>query len=319
MAGMSQDDMMNAMAEALGNMSPGGNIDPMAAAKLSAYMAEFGAGLETRNNSLSNPKAEQLIEACKSDNLNLVLEIHQTDPQLFQDDQSLDLHHVACEYGSFQVLEFFLTNFPNKMNVINVIGDNLVCTAAREGQLKILQMLIDNHGGNINSQTKTQMPAYALCFPPCENNTDEMRVEMLKYFVEKGCNFNVRSRDGSPGITFSITHGNYYCLKYLFSQENERRNELKFHLGEERERNILVRALGIRQHPPYSHLVAVEAIRKEEECSKNSGDIYNLLGTRPKQKHELIFPYRLILIHVSHLKNVIIVIKQLIKRTMISY
>jgi ankyrin repeat protein len=246
-------------------------------------------GFFDRVASAHQPVVALLKQAVMTDNLKVVKDMYRMTPEMFQDTPqvSLDLPHLAVEKGSLKVIDFFLGTL-KRADSVDMFGDNYVCCAARNGQFPALKKLIEEYKCDINSKTRTHMPAWALCFDHDLEETygslplhvkKKVKLDMLKYFVDHGADLSVRSRDGNPAFNISLRAGALDCLKYLFSEENSsQRDKLDFTgTPGPSECYTLNRSLELARHYPLCHLVASEAIRREEK-KKKSGDPSNLLG-----------------------------------------
>ena len=89
-----------------------------------------------------------LIEALKMNDLSSIQELDKDDAGILTlplNSDQMKAIHLACEYGSFDIVVFILTKCPDQVNERDSFGQTPIFCAASNGHDKIVQYLVDRH------------------------------------------------------------------------------------------------------------------------------------------------------------------------------
>ncbi|OXA61426.1 protein fem-1 homolog C [Folsomia candida] len=125
---------------------------------------------------------------------------------------------LACRNGHYDVAEYLIKNCGADLELVgSVIFDGetiegvppLWCAAAA-GNLKIVDLLVQN-GANVNSTTRTNStPLRAACF--------DGRSDVVKYLVKAGADIEIPNRHGHTCLMIACYKNHYFIAKYLLQQ-----------------------------------------------------------------------------------------------------
>lgn len=128
--------------------------------------------------------------------------------------QISDLTYAAGE-GQISTVAQLLKSGTNP-NDLNQKGVTPLYSAAEKGHLKIVKMLVDQYGANINFQLPVNSCCYnwtALMIAAAEGHKD-----VVQYLLSKGANPNLRNRYGRTALMFPVNYRYLAIAKLLIDK-----------------------------------------------------------------------------------------------------